>query len=314
MSLATTCPHCHTTFKIAKDQLKLKAGLVRCGICQQVFNGVAHLVGDATQAEKEINTTFIQSPSTSDVSNIVVMATDVQDVPIDVLADIEASEEAIIVNSKPEDVEVELMMLNNSLDNSPDNLVTEIPVDQSHPANQFDETQHKIQDLSFIRQANSKKRGTRLFSIGVLVLSLLLIGQAIYHFRDLIAAGYPSSKKTLVTLCNYLHCQIQLPAQLNALSYDADELHTLAHDNMFEFSLLLRNRSAFIQTWPHIELTLKNAQKQTVLRRVFTPAEYLRDPSEAASGFRARQEYAVELYFEMTQVVATDYAVAIFYP
>ncbi len=44
MALATRCPHCHTTFKVAQDQLKLRAGLVRCGACKQIFNGIEHLL------------------------------------------------------------------------------------------------------------------------------------------------------------------------------------------------------------------------------------------------------------------------------
>jgi len=43
MALATRCPHCHTTFRVASDQLKLRGGMVRCGACQQVFDGGAHL-------------------------------------------------------------------------------------------------------------------------------------------------------------------------------------------------------------------------------------------------------------------------------
>ena len=43
MALATTCPHCKTSFKVVPDQLKLRRGLVRCGICQQVFSGIDHL-------------------------------------------------------------------------------------------------------------------------------------------------------------------------------------------------------------------------------------------------------------------------------
>ena len=44
MALATQCPHCHTTFKVAHDQLKLRAGLVRCGACKQIFNGIENLL------------------------------------------------------------------------------------------------------------------------------------------------------------------------------------------------------------------------------------------------------------------------------
>lgn len=47
MALATQCPHCHTTFRVANDQLKLRAGLVRCGACKEIFNGIEHLLGSA---------------------------------------------------------------------------------------------------------------------------------------------------------------------------------------------------------------------------------------------------------------------------
>lgn len=44
MALATQCPHCHTTFRVASDQLKLRGGIVRCGACQSIFDGNAHLI------------------------------------------------------------------------------------------------------------------------------------------------------------------------------------------------------------------------------------------------------------------------------
>ncbi|WP_338846261.1 zinc-ribbon and DUF3426 domain-containing protein [Massilia sp. W12] len=44
MALATRCPLCGAMFKVAQDQLKLRAGLVRCGACHQVFNGIENLV------------------------------------------------------------------------------------------------------------------------------------------------------------------------------------------------------------------------------------------------------------------------------
>ena len=40
MALATTCPRCATSFKVVPDQLKLRRGLVRCGMCQHVFSGI----------------------------------------------------------------------------------------------------------------------------------------------------------------------------------------------------------------------------------------------------------------------------------
>jgi predicted Zn finger-like uncharacterized protein len=43
MALATTCPQCKTSFKVVPDQLKLRRGLVRCGVCRHVFSGIDFL-------------------------------------------------------------------------------------------------------------------------------------------------------------------------------------------------------------------------------------------------------------------------------
>ena len=143
---------------------------------------------------------------------------------------------------------------------------------------------------------------------------VLLLAQASYLLRDMIAAMYPASKDTLVTLCSYAKCQIKLPAQIDALSYEADELHSLPHENTFELGLLLHNRSNLPQQWPNIELTLKNTQKQAILRRVVTPNEYLSNPHDIQTGFQSNQEQSVKMYFEVAQLKASDFVVAIFYP
>jgi predicted Zn finger-like uncharacterized protein len=56
MSLATTCPQCKTSFKVVPDQLKLRRGLVRCGVCQHVFSGIEYLryVNDAARTAQRL--------------------------------------------------------------------------------------------------------------------------------------------------------------------------------------------------------------------------------------------------------------------
>ena len=56
-----------------------------------------------------------------------------------------------------------------------------------------------------------------ILAVATVLLCFLLIGQAVYQFRDLIAAAYPPVKNTLVTMCKLARCQIQLPAQLDAV-------------------------------------------------------------------------------------------------
>jgi predicted Zn finger-like uncharacterized protein len=44
MALATQCPHCGKRFRVAADQLKLRGGIVRCGACNEIFDGNAALI------------------------------------------------------------------------------------------------------------------------------------------------------------------------------------------------------------------------------------------------------------------------------
>lgn len=58
MALATRCPHCQTAFRVASDQLKLRAGLVRCGTCKEIFNGIENLL----HPDEDINA-VVNAPS-----------------------------------------------------------------------------------------------------------------------------------------------------------------------------------------------------------------------------------------------------------
>ncbi|GAA5236100.1 DUF3426 domain-containing protein [Verticiella sediminum] len=43
-SLITRCPNCSTAFRVVAEQLRLRGGRVRCGICHHVFDATAHAV------------------------------------------------------------------------------------------------------------------------------------------------------------------------------------------------------------------------------------------------------------------------------
>jgi predicted Zn finger-like uncharacterized protein len=40
----THCPHCHATFKVHDQQIKVAQGKVRCGSCLKVFNALEHII------------------------------------------------------------------------------------------------------------------------------------------------------------------------------------------------------------------------------------------------------------------------------
>lgn len=52
-TLVLRCPACTTAFRVADEQLRLRQGLVRCGVCQTVFNGWEHLEDEAVAASTD---------------------------------------------------------------------------------------------------------------------------------------------------------------------------------------------------------------------------------------------------------------------
>lgn len=48
--LVTRCPACGTAFRAAPAQLSARSGMVRCGKCRAVFDGVAHLEDEPDSA------------------------------------------------------------------------------------------------------------------------------------------------------------------------------------------------------------------------------------------------------------------------
>jgi len=46
-TLVTRCPQCATAFRAQQSQLTARGGMVRCGKCTAVFDGVAHLIEES---------------------------------------------------------------------------------------------------------------------------------------------------------------------------------------------------------------------------------------------------------------------------
>jgi predicted Zn finger-like uncharacterized protein len=169
----------------------------------------------------------------------------------------------------------------------------------------------------FVKRARLKEQAgaTRRVALaaGSVVLALALLAQGGLTFRNELAARFPELKPTLASACALFGCRIELPARIDTLSIETGELQTLGAST-FSLTTLLRNQGALAQAWPHIELTLNDANDKALLRRVFAPAEYLPPGAAAAKGFAARSEQGVKLYFELSQVTASGYHIAVFYP
>jgi len=169
------------------------------------------------------------------------------------------------------------------------------------------------------RRQQVGKAARMAMAVGIPLLLAALAAQVLGTFRNPLAAAVPALKPALVSACALAGCKVDLPAQIDALSIEQGELQTLA-DNVFSFTTTLRNGTRSAQAWPHIELILNDDAGKPVLRRVFAPREYLANaasqakPADIAKGFAPRSEQSVKLYFELAQIKASGYHIAVFYP
>ena len=149
----------------------------------------------------------------------------------------------------------------------------------------------------------------------LLLLIVAALAQSVYAWRDQIAVRVPIAKPWLLEACTLLDCQIELPAQADAISIESNELSTAnAAKNTFVLTLLLRNRSGTAQRWPNIELTLLDAAESPVIRKVFVANDYLPAAVGASKGFAANSEQTARVTFELRQQKASNYRVYPFYP
>lgn len=187
------------------------------------------------------------------------------------------------------------------------------PVDELHVL----EDLPAVEEPAFVTQGRRREQSGKVLRVamaaGAVALLLLLLLQVMTTFRNPLAAQFPQFKPALDALCSVSGCQVDLPAQIEALAIEQGELQTLA-PYRFSYVSQLRNLGRSAQAWPNIELILNDDDGKPVLRRVVAPRDYLPAGTDASKGFAPRSEQNIKLYFSLDQLTASGYHIAIFYP
>jgi len=238
--MLTRCPTCGTAFRVTEQQLGARAGQVRCGRCDTLFDAVATLSsGPVTRPRDQ------PSPPTSG-SMAVLLGTE--------------------------------------------------------------------KDSYFDFGPHVPEGRSRLWWIGSLLLLLALLLQGGYRYRGEIAVLLPEAKPLLERICAELGCDLPLPRRAELLSIESSDLQADgSHPNVMVLTATLRNRAAFLQAFPALELSLTSADGQTVARRVLLPKDYVAQPSRSDAGFAAGSELQIRVYVEAAALKPTGYRLYLFY-
>lgn len=171
----------------------------------------------------------------------------------------------------------------------------------------------RIAPPAFSAPRPSRPSAAQLSAVTVLVL--LLVAQAVYLLRAVIADAAPNTRPALETACAWVRCSVALPRLTDRLTIETSDLQALdpLHPNRVTFTATIRNRARVEQAFPMLELTLTDAHEEVAARKVFGPAEYLA-AATADAGIAANAEIGVRLRLDTADLVATGYRLYLFHP
>jgi len=274
----TRCPGCKTIFRVTPQQLALREGRVRCGHCQTVFDGIAAQVSLAPRPREEpVYDEAALGPPTVTLRSAQALQP--------------ASEEAAERDQSPK---------------------------TTHPKPVEAAQQSEITYATRFEWQEKKQRRhlpAWFYAAMLPALVLLFAGQAVFHFRDWIAAHWPAAKPVMTRLCAIARCEVRPLQDISQVSIEASDLQAdPAHRGLLILTSTIRNRAPFALAYPHVELTLSDTQERVVVRRAFAPQEYLSGTADPRGGIAANSELAIRLFIDASATSQAGYQVYLFYP
>lgn len=275
--LITHCPECATAFRVSVDQLEAREGRVRCGRCRAVFNARESL---SVELDVPVQAAALRREPESAPASEAPAAPQ----PVSGTAPLAA----------------------------PQPVPGTGPLAAPGPAPQAITAAAPPYEPEF---GPEKKRGSMWWwPVSVLAL-LALAAQLAFYFRGELALVYPESKPLLTDLCEQLGCEVPLPRRAELMSIESSDLQAdSANPGVMVLTATLRNRAAFPQGYPALELTLTDDKDRAVARRVLVARDYLVRGASLEAGFGANSEIPVRISIEAVGIKPTGYRLYLFYP
>lgn len=310
-------------------QLELREGKVRCGSCREIFNGIEHVFDYGADEGFSLSPPPATEPDLSDRMTLIDFGS-LRGMPPaasgpSMQDELDALSRAIAdLQSKPW-AEPSATPQSEFADDDQDQPDSDPAPSTAQPAAEA--------TPAFVQQARRKERSRRVWKVllwvGIPLLLLALVGQLGFHFRHELAARFPQAAPYLRAACAELGCTIRLPKEIDKLSLASSRLDALgspaaatdagetseANDGpptRYTLVALLRNQGDTVQAWPSLDLQLKDAEGQVLLRRAFLPSQYAK-AEDIATGMPARSEREIRVPFELAGVPPSGFELTIFH-
>ena len=299
--LITTCSHCQARFRVTPQQLNTRQGQVRCGRCNQVFNGFQALErfpDDDTGARL----LAAQEAAERDGARQAVASNRI-DLPIDGPP------------TTPRDMAEDLPPL-ETMERAPQAEPLR-PAPAAASATARERTPHADLDPApqLTLEVPRAKPVARAWSFGVALMLMLLLAELAFAFRGPVAQRYPALRPSLEAACAWLRCSVPYAREDGLLKLeDSELLEVPGKPNEIALGARIRNLASVAQEYPHLELTLTDNSGQPAVRRVLRPTDYLGRPLAHGEVIAPGVELALQLRLATPNLKATGYELLLFYP
>lgn len=153
-----------------------------------------------------------------------------------------------------------------------------------------------------------------LLALLAVLLLLLLLGQILFINRTRASAEMPELRPAFEAICDVLGCGVPLPSDRQLIRTEWSELSFIPdHERLIQLNATLKNLAPYPQAFPLMEVTLKNASDQIMMRKVLLPQEYLKPQDYQLGQFNANSELKLQLRMEVIGGKAQGYSLDFFY-
>ena len=304
-ALFTRCPGCATVFRVSAAQLALREGQVRCGHCRAVFDANKERVTlDAPRRDDAFHDELAAGRPTVTLRSADALQ------PVD--AGTNLSDKSDASSPVPETGPASRTVPESTEAASAE---AEAPADDVEAPIDVGDTDLRPSRFEWSPRKSLRERPKAVYGAAIGVLLAALAGQALFEYRDALAAHAPFTRPVLQATCRLFGCAVGPLRDAGALSIDASDLRIdPAHRGLLKLSATIRNRASYPIAWPYLELTLTDASDRVVARRAFAPADYATASGDAGRGIPANGEDAVTLFLDASETTQSGYRLYLFYP
>lgn len=301
VSAVTQCPHCSAKFRVRPEQVKLHAGLVRCGACRGIFDAVEHLIEGILPPMRPMHEAVEGASPQTIVQGMPAMTAERDEAAVN-----DASANEVKVTN---DAAAGATSANNHASANADPLVRNLDAETQTATSE--KTTHDLNDYRWRAPIQAESRGARWgYAVASLAAALLLVGQGAYFFRDELVSRVPQAAPFVAMACEQIGCRVEPPKRAESLGFvGADLAADPAHKGLLIFTTTLRNTGARTVAFPHLVLSLDGLGGELVVRRVFSPAEFAPATANLVHGLDGGAEVEIKLYLDASQVNVVGFKV-----